>query len=76
MAQFYFELSNEKVIIEREAYSVLEWLGDVGGLFDGLRVIAYIIIGPITSLKVKSYLLKLFSEVQLDGGSEISKKQI
>lgn len=54
IAQFYFELSSEKIMIERETYSALEWLGDVGGLVDGLRLIANIIIGPIASLAIKS----------------------
>ena len=41
-------------IIERQTYSSLEWLGDVGGLFDGLRLI----VGPIVA-RVSAYALKL-----------------
>ena len=61
--QSYFELSNQKLLIERETYSALEWLGDVGGLFDGLRLTAHIFIGPIATYSIKSHLLRLFSQV-------------
>ena len=63
IAQLYFELSNNKIMIEREAYSALEWLGDVGGLFDGLSLIIHIILGPIIAFMTKSELLRLFSRV-------------
>ena len=32
--------------IERQTYSLLEWVGDVGGLYDGLLIV----LGPIFSL--------------------------
>ena len=32
----WLELDKEHQIIQRQTYSLLEWLGDVGGLFDGL----------------------------------------
>ena len=31
-----FALTSEKVVHEREVYNFLDFLGDVGGLFDGL----------------------------------------
>ena len=30
------KLSQEQTVIERSTYSLLEWIGDIGGLFDGL----------------------------------------
>ena len=33
--------------IERSSYSALDWLGDVGGLYDGLKLIAEYLIGPV-----------------------------
>ena len=41
------------MIIERKTYSLLEWLGDVGGLYDGLMLIFNILIGPITAYRLK-----------------------
>ena len=37
-------LSADMTMHEREIYSLLEWLGDVGGLYDGLRIVGSIII--------------------------------
>lgn len=34
-------------VIERKTYSLLEWIGDVGGLFDGLIYLGSIFITPI-----------------------------
>ena len=45
----YIELSQGLTTIERSTYSSLEWLGDIGGLFDGLKVLAYVIVGPIAT---------------------------
>ena len=43
---------------------MLEWLGDVGGLFDGLRLIFSLLIAPVASLAMKSELLiSVFREV-------------
>ena len=43
--------------MERQTYSMLEWLGDCGGLFDALRIIGMLIMWPLTSFKLKSELL-------------------
>ena len=60
----WLELSPEKINIERQTYSMLEWLGDVGGLFDGLRLIFSLLIAPVASLAMKSELLiSVFREV-------------
>ena len=54
---FYFQLSKEVQVIKRSTYSVLDWLGDVGGLYDGLKIIASFLIAPISSLAAKDLLL-------------------
>ena len=41
------------IAIERKTYSGLEWLGDVGGLFDALVLIGSFLVGPITAFAVK-----------------------
>ena len=35
----------------------MDWLGDVGGLFDALRLIASMLAGPIAALALKAELL-------------------
>ena len=47
----------DQEVIERKTYSLLEWLGDCGGLFDALRIIGMLIMWPFTSFKIKSLLL-------------------
>ena len=40
------------VTIDRSAYNYLEWLGDVGGLFDALRIIGAVLVGPLAALRM------------------------
>lgn len=37
------------MVIERSTYSTLEWLGDVGGLFDALLIIGTLVASPMVS---------------------------
>ena len=55
------------VKIERNTYSLLEWLGDVGGLFDGLVLIAHFSTSPIVVFALKTELL---NGVQASKGKE------
>ena len=41
----------------RGTYDVLSFVGDVGGLADGLLMLINFILSPYTSFKLKSYLL-------------------
>ena len=50
-------LSQHKIEIERQTYSLLEWIGDIGGLFDGLRIVASSIVTPLAAFVLKSKLL-------------------
>ena len=45
-------------ILSRQTYSVLEWLGDVGGLNDSLYLIAQLILLPFTSFYNSSFLTR------------------
>ena len=38
---------------------MLEWLGDIGGLFDAFRWIGYLLVTPIASMKVKELVMQL-----------------
>ena len=54
----YLELSQGQTTIERSTYSSLEFLGDVGGLFDGLKILAVIFVGPVSQFTMKATLLQ------------------
>ena len=62
-ADFDFQIHPDKIIYKRTKYSVLAWLGDIGGLYDGLRYIfggimflARMIIGsPLNEYLVKTH---------------------
>ena len=37
-------LSKTREVYKRSIYTFFDWLGDVGGLLDGLRIIGYIVM--------------------------------
>lgn len=49
---FWLELRQYKTKKERQTYSLLEWLGDVGGLNDGLNIFVRTLIGSITGFSL------------------------
>ena len=55
-----FRIAPESKVVERSTYSVLEWLGDVGGLHDALYAIGYYIVYPFAALNLELELLKRF----------------
>jgi len=54
---FWMNIDHSLTSIERETYSILEWFGDVGGLFEGLKLIAAIFMTPLANFAAKSKLL-------------------
>ena len=54
----YVELHQKSLAIERQTYSVLELVGDVGGLYDGLNLILSFFIAPLGRFALNK---KLFS---------------
>ena len=60
-------LNSHKNMIERKTYSVLEWLGDIGGLFEGLSLIASHLVAPAAAYVMRAELLsKLFEPSESD----------
>ena len=49
--------SMDQNFITRETYSLLDYLGDLGGLFDALKIIGYILISPVSGFALNSRLL-------------------
>ena len=50
-------ISHSLTSIERQTYSTLEWFGDVGGLFDGLKLLAAILVSPVATFALRTELL-------------------
>ena len=49
--------SQDITIYKRSTYSFLEWLGDVGGLYDGLKILIFLILSPISAFALKTEVL-------------------
>ena len=56
-ASFEIELNQDGVIWQRSTYSALDFLGDLGGLFDALRFIGETILSPFTHYALKVFLM-------------------
>ena len=50
-------MSQDVTIIERSTYTMLEWLGDIGGLFDALAIIGRVLIAPVAAISMQAKLL-------------------
>jgi len=46
----YIGQGKDLLTINRQTYSLLDWFGDWGGLLDGLRLVAQVLVSPISSL--------------------------
>ena len=44
-------------MVTRQTYSFLDWLGDMGGLFDAFYLMGMIIVSPISKFALKTELL-------------------
>ena len=53
----WISLSMDQIVVERQTYSILEWLGDVGGLFDMLRLIAGSLVAPLSAFALKAEMM-------------------
>ena len=51
------DLSPNLVVVQRETYDLLTWLGDVGGIADALYLLGNIILMPFTAYSFQSNLL-------------------
>ena len=56
-SSFEIELNQDAVIWQRQIYSTLDFLGDLGGLFDALRFIGEMIVSPFKDYAVKVILM-------------------
>ena len=60
----YFGQGKDLRAINRKTYNLLDWLGDWGGLLDGLKMIAKIFVSPLTTLALRANLFEMFARVK------------
>jgi len=63
-AQLSFSIDYDVVIKNRSIYSALDWLGDVGGLFDALLILLQILVGLFYSDVFRYHLVSSFFSLQ------------
>jgi hypothetical protein len=49
--------SADQTVINRETYSMLDWLGDMGGLLDAIFILCEILVYPVAAFKLRATLL-------------------
>ena len=47
-------------MVSRQSYSLLDWLGDLGGLFDALAIILGAFVAPVAAFSLKATILTKF----------------
>lgn len=57
---FEIQLGKNKTVVERQTYSLLDWLGDLGGLFDALKIICNWFVAPVATYALKATLMTKF----------------
>lgn len=55
-SSFWVEQGQTKTKIERSTYGLLDWVGDVGGLADGLIYLIKVFVSPFAALQMKAKL--------------------
>ena len=44
LIEFQFDISPDRQVYHRSIYTVLDWLGDIGGLYDALHIIGALLM--------------------------------
>jgi len=57
-SSFTFQSSQDLIVIERQTYGLLMWLGDVGGLFGALFSIGQVMVSNVAAFYLKVFLLR------------------
>ena len=65
------------LITDRATYGLLEWLGDVGGLFDALKYAGVLLTAPFAKYNLKTELLSsIFNKHQKDSTEVLDRGKI
>ena len=53
----WINLSPDLQVVQRQTYSLLEWLGDIGGLLEALKYLGIVVLLPLRSFMLKNELI-------------------
>ena len=73
-----YEINLDLKVTERTVYSFLDWIGDIGGLYDGIRLFFLGLILSLKYNKLEAYLVEhlyRFDENNPLAGAEKLKKK-
>ena len=56
----------DQKVVTRQTYSILDWLGDLGGLYDAIYYIFYILLKPISAFALNSTIMTSFFRLKGD----------
>ena len=71
----YLSYNPEVTTVERQTYSLLDWIGDIGGLFDGLTLLVGKFIAPIAAIALRAELLTSnFRQVVIGNASNVHQR--
>ena len=59
----WVELGTKLKVVARSTYSMLDWLGDIGGLLGMLQLLGGIVLGPFARLSMKIHLIRTIFNV-------------
>lgn len=68
-------MSPHLLLWERQTYSILDWLGDLGGLYDALFLIVKVILSPISVFSLHSTLLSGFFSFRRSNDEKAEEKE-
>ena len=53
-------MSLDRLRWNRSTYSLLDWMGDLGGLFDALMTLCSLLVAPLANFSMKMTLMTTF----------------
>ena len=62
-ALIIFQLNPSTKAYQRSVYNILDWLGDIGGLFAGLRLIGIALMAPLSGYNLNTFLFSSIFQV-------------
>ena len=65
-----YEMSLNLKTADREVYHVLAWLGDMGGLFDGLKGLFALAVAILTYQRYDTYMVAQLFQQSTDDGKD------
>ena len=71
VAYINFSLDTQQINYSRKIYNALDLIGDVGGLFEGLKVVAYLTMSLFTPLRITNFFISKLYFTKKDNSSNI-----